>query len=147
VRSYAATVDEYLDELPDDRRRQIEAVRRVILANLPEGYEESMAWGMIAYQVPIALYPDTYNGKPLLFAALASQKHHMALYLTSIYLDDESRNAFEQEYRATGKRYDVGKSCVRFRSLSDLPLPLIGRAIASTPIAEFVAKVKASRKV
>ncbi|MGI9584813.1 MAG: DUF1801 domain-containing protein, partial [Acidimicrobiia bacterium] len=82
MRSDATSVDQYLAELPDDRRAAIETVRDTILANLPDGYEEAMNWGMITYQVPLATYPDTYNGKPLMYAALASQKHHMAVYLT-----------------------------------------------------------------
>jgi uncharacterized protein YdhG (YjbR/CyaY superfamily) len=146
MRSDAATVAEYLADLPGDRRAALEEVRAVILANLPEGYEEVMAWGMITYQVPLATYPDTYNGKPLMYAALASQKNHMAVYLTSIYTDTGSAAEFELEYRATGKRYDVGKSCVRFRRLDDLPLDLIGRTIAALDVDAFIARVEAGRR-
>jgi uncharacterized protein YdhG (YjbR/CyaY superfamily) len=142
MRSNASTVDEYLAELPPQRREAIETVREVILGNLPEGYEEVMNWGMITYQVPLEVYPDTYNQKPLMYAALASQKHHMAVYLTAIYMDEQASRAFEASYRATGKRYDVGKSCVRFRKLSDLPLELIAQSIASLPVEEFVERVK-----
>jgi uncharacterized protein YdhG (YjbR/CyaY superfamily) len=143
MQSKAATVQEYLDELTPERREQIEAVRAVILENLPEGYEEVMNWGMIAYQVPLEVYPDTYNKKPLMYAALASQKNHMAVYLTGIYMDDQAREEFEAAYRATGKRYDVGKSCVRFRNIENLPLPLIGDSIAATPMEEYIEQVKA----
>ena len=115
MRSDASTVEGYLAELTEDRREAIEAVREGILGNLPEGYEEAMNWGMITYQVPLETYPDTYNGKPLMYAALAAQKNHMAVYLSGIYADEEARQAFEVKYKATGKRYDVGKSCVRFR--------------------------------
>jgi uncharacterized protein YdhG (YjbR/CyaY superfamily) len=142
MRSNASTVDEYLAELPPQRREAIETVREVILGNLPEGYEEVMNWGMITYQVPLEIYPDTYNQKPLMYAALASQKHHMAVYLTAIYMDEQASRAFETSYRATGKRYDVGKSCVRFRKLSDLPLELIAQSVASIPVEEFVERVK-----
>jgi len=145
MQSNAETVAKYLDELSDERREQIEAVRQVILENLPEGYEEAMNWGMITYQVPLEIYPDTYNGKPLMYAALASQKNHMAVYLSAIYMDELSRQAFEDAYRATGKRYDVGKSCVRFRKLDDLPLELIGESIASTPVDTYVEQVKEAR--
>ncbi len=141
MKSEAATVSGYLAELPPERRDAIKAVREVILKNLPEGYEEVMNWGMITYQVPLETYPDTYNKKPLMYAALASQKNHMAVYVTGIYMDEVSRREFEAAYRATGKRYDVGKSCVRFRKLEDLPLELIGRSIASVPLDEFVAAV------
>ena len=142
MRSNASTVEEYLSELPDDRREAIETVRDVILANLPDGYVESMNWGMIAYEVPLERYPDTYNKQPLSFAALASQKNHMAVYLTGIYISDEAREAFETAYRATGKRYDVGKSCVRFRKLEDLPLDLIGETIAELPVDRLIARVE-----
>lgn len=143
MRSEATTVEAYLAELPADRREAIAAVRAVILENLPDGYVESMNWGMIAYEVPLETYPDTYNKQPLAFAALASQKNHMAVYLTGIYMDEEARAKFEADYRATGKRFDVGKSCVRFRKLDDLPLPVIAEAIRYLPADEYVARVKA----
>lgn len=146
MKSEAETVKEYLAELPDERRQAVTAVRRVVLENLPRGYEEVMNWGMITYQVPLETYPDTYNKKPLMYAALASQKHHMALYLTGIYIDEEASEAFEEAYKATGKRYDVGKSCVRFRKIEDLPLTLIGDSIASLGVEEFIEKVKTERK-
>jgi len=142
MRSEATTVDQYLEELPEERRGAIAAVRDLIVANLPDGYEEVMNWGMITYQVPLDTYPDTYNGKPLMYAALASQKRHMAVYLTGIYMSEESRQEFEAAYRATGKRFDVGKSCVRFRRLDDLPLDLIGESIGVMRANDFVAAVK-----
>jgi len=97
-----------------------------------------MNWGMITYQVPLSVYPDTYNKKPLMYAALASQKSHMAVYLIGIYMDDQLRHDFETNYLATGKKYDVGKSCVRFRKLDDLPLQLIGEAISAFSVDDFV---------
>lgn len=144
MRSDATTPDEYLASLPEDRREAIAAVRRVILDNLPGGYEEAMNWGMIAYQVPLARYPDTYNGRPLMCAALASQKQHMAVYLTGIYTSEERRRRFESAYEATGKRFDAGKSCVRFRRLDDLPLPLIGETIASLTVDDLIAATEAA---
>ncbi|MFQ5554537.1 MAG: DUF1801 domain-containing protein [Acidimicrobiia bacterium] len=143
MRSEAATVNEYLAELPDERREAIEAVRRAILDNLPRGYEEVMNWGMICYQVPLETYPDTYNGKPLMYAGLASQKNHMALYLTSVYAIDGEREAFEAAYRATGKRLDMGASCVRFRKLDDLPLDLVASTIAAVDAEDFVEHFEA----
>ncbi len=95
MQSDATTVEEYLSGLPDSRREAIQAARNTILENLPKGYEEVMNWGMITYQVPLEIYPDTYNLKPLMYAALASQKNHMALYLTGIYISDEKRQEFE----------------------------------------------------
>ena len=138
MQSKAKSVKQYLSELPDDRLQAIEAVREVILDNLPEGYEESMNWGMITYQVPLSRYPNTYNKKPLMMAALASQKNHMAVYLTGVYADGESRGRFVEAYRQTGKRMDMGQSCVRFRKLEDLPLELIGEAIAEYTVDEFI---------
>ncbi|MDH5607273.1 MAG: DUF1801 domain-containing protein, partial [Anaerolineae bacterium] len=102
--SSAESVQQYLDQLPPERRPQIESVREVILDNLPSGYEEVVNWGMITYQVPLETYPDTYNKKPLMYAALASQKNHMAVYLTGIYMDEHARENFEAAYKATGKR-------------------------------------------
>lgn len=146
MRSEASTVDEYLASLPPDRREAIERVRGVILDRLPDGMVESMNWGMICFEVPLDLHPDTYNGKPLMYAALASQKNHMAVYLTGIYADPDARARFEQAYRATGKRYDVGKSCVRFRSIDDLPLDVIGDAVGSMDVDMFVAVAEAGRR-
>ena len=146
MRSDAPTVDDYLVALPDDRREALETVREVILANLPEGYEEVMNWGMIAYQVPLEIEPDTYNGQPLMYAALASQKHHMAVYLTAVYADPVSADAFRDTYLATGKRLDMGKSCVRFRDVADLPLDVIGTAIAATPVSDFLRLVGTGRR-
>ena len=142
MRSEATTVEEYLSELPEERRAALQEVRDVILGNLPDGIEENMNWGMISYEVPLERYPDTYNGQPLSYAALASQKNHMAVYLTGIYMDEASRAEFESAYRATGKRLDLGKSCVRFRKLDDLPLSLIGDTVASMSLDEFIGRVE-----
>ncbi len=146
MRSSAKTVEEYLDQLPAERLQALETVREVILANLPEGYEEAMNWGMITYQVPLSRYPDTYNKQPLMMAALASQKNHMAVYLTGVYADDDSREEFLAAYRETGKRLDMGKSCVRFRKLDDLPVELIGEAIARFSVDEFIELNERARR-
>ena len=145
MRSTATTVAQYLKSLPSERRQTMTAVRRVIRKNLPTGYTEAMGWGMITYQVPLRTHPDTYNGQPLMYAALASQKNYMAVYLSGIYASPRARRAFETAYRSTGKRWDVGKSCVRFRTLDDLPLPLIGKAIGSMPVDRFAALVSRGR--
>ena len=149
LKSNAKTVDEYIAELTPERQQDIRAVRKVIQENIPDGYEEVMNWGMITYQVPLSVYPDTYNRKPLMYAALASQKNHMAVYISSIYADEGRREQFEEEYRLTGKRYDVGKSCVRFRKLDDLPMPVIAKAIASIKMDDFIRlaiKAESDRK-
>ncbi len=138
MRSDAETVDEYLAELSEDRREAVARVRDIVLANLPDGVVEVMNWGMITYEIPLATYPNTYNGQPLMFAALASQKRHMALYLHSIYADEGARDRFEQAYRETGKRMDIGKSCVRFRSLLDSPLDVVADAIAAVDVPTYL---------
>ena len=145
MRSEALTVKRYLEGLPKERRDAIRAVREVILANLPKGYVETMDWGMISYQVPLDIYPDTYNTKPLMYAALASQKGYMVVYLSAIYADEDAREAFEAAYRATGKRFDAGHSCVRFRKLDDLPLDVIGEAVAATPLKRFIEQHEKGR--
>jgi uncharacterized protein YdhG (YjbR/CyaY superfamily) len=146
MKSKAETVEQYLAELPDDRRAAIEEVREAILENLPEGFEEAMNWGMISYQVPLSRYPNTYNKQPLMMAALASQKNHMAVYLTGVYADEDSRAQFREAYQATGKRLDMGQSCVRFRRLDDLPLELIGEAIAAHSVDEFIDLSERARR-
>lgn len=130
VSSTAKTVTEYLKELPEERRKALSAVRKVIKANLPQGFEEGMTFGMITYYIPLKDFPETYNGQPLGIAALASQKNYMAVYLNNIYSEPATTKWFMDRYKATGKRMDIGKSCVRFKKLEDLPLELIGEAVA-----------------
>jgi len=145
MRSDAATVEEYLAELPDSRREAISTVRTVILENLPDGVEEAINWGMIAYEIPLARYPDTYNGQPLLYAALASQKSHMAVYLHSIYADPDTRAQFEEAYRESGKKLDAGASCVRFRTLENLPLDVVAKAVAAVDADTYIARYEKAR--
>lgn len=145
VRSAASTVEEYLADLPEERREAIAEVRDVILANLPDGYEETMNWGMICYEIPLERCPDTYNGKPLMYAALASQKNHMAVYLTGLYVKDGATDRFVERYEATGRKLDMGKSCVRFKSLDQLPLELLGETIAETSVDELIECYQGSR--
>ena len=142
MKSNAQSVKEYLNEIPLERRKAIDAVRRVILENLPEGYEEVMNWGMITYQVPLAIYRETYNGKPLMYAALASQKNYMAVYLCGLYCIRGMKKTFEEAFEAAGKKLDMGASCVRFKRLQDLPLDIIGRTISAVDIQTFVETAK-----
>ena len=144
--SDADSVEFYLANLPEDRRTALSRVRDLILDRLPEGYEESMRSAMISYEIPLSIYPDTYNGSPLQYAALTSQKRHMAVYLMGMYANAEAGTAFEQAYRATGKRYDAGKACVRFRTLDDLPLELIGQTIASTSVEGYIELYEAAQR-
>jgi uncharacterized protein YdhG (YjbR/CyaY superfamily) len=148
VASAAKTVKQYLGALPPDRRAAIEVVRKTILEHLPKGYEETIAYGMLGYVVPLKLYPKGYLGKkdvPLPYASLASQKNYMALYLMSIYGDKETEQWFVKAYKATGKKLDMGKSCIRFKTLEDLPLDVIGRAIAMTPAEKYIERYEAAR--
>ncbi len=137
--SNAATVTEYLAELPEDRRKALAKVRAVIRKNLPKGVVETMNWGMITYEVPLKRFPKTYNGKPLMYAALASQKNHMAVYLTTVYADEGDKEWFVSEYKKTGKKLDMGKSCVRFKTIDQLPVELIGQVIGGTTLDEFLS--------
>ena len=145
MKSTAATVEDYLKGLPEDRRVAINAVREFVLANLPEGYEECMSYGMIGYVVPHRLYPAGYHCDPALplpYANLASQKNHMALYLMCCYGDPATMAWFQKSWRATGKKLDMGKSCVRFKKLEDLPLEVIGQLIARVPVKKYIAVVE-----
>ena len=145
VQSKASSVSDYLAELPPERRRAIAAVRAIVLENLPDGYAESMQHGMIGYSVPLSRYPKTYNGAPLNYVALASQKNHMALYLMGCYGDEKLARWFEDGFRKAGKKLDMGKSCVRFKKLDDLPLDLIGEAVASMSVDDFIALYERAR--
>lgn len=146
VRSAAKTVDEYLSELPPDRRETIAEVRATILEHLPEGYEEAMNWGMISYEIPLSRYPETYNDQPLAYAALASQKNYCSLYLMGLYTDPELLGRLERSYAERGKRIDAGKCCLRFKRLDDLPLDLVGEIVASVTPDEYIERYEASRK-
>jgi hypothetical protein len=143
MRSSATTVREYLQTLPPDRRAAIDALRKTILAKLPKGYEETIEGGFVSYQVPLSVYPDTYNKRPLMYAALSSQKNYMAVYLCNVYGSASLRKQLEAGFEAAGKKLDMGKSCVRFKELADLPLDAIGRAVAATPLKDYVAFAKA----
>jgi Domain of unknown function (DU1801) len=145
ARSHAATVEEYLDSLPEDRRAVVAAVREVILKNLPAGYQETMNWGMISYEIPLERYPKTYNKQPLSYAALAAQKNYFVLHLMAVYGSPEQAAWFREEFRKAGKKLDMGKACVRFRKLDDLPLEVIGQVIARTPPEMYIAYYEATR--
>ena len=143
MKTSATTIPAYLESLPPDRRIALEQVLAAIRKNLPDGYEEAFAFGMIAWQVPLSVYPGTYNKKPLMYAALASQKNHMAVYLCNVYGDPKTRAAFEARWAKSGKRLDMGESCVRFRKIEDVALDAVSEAIAATPMDRYVAAVKA----
>jgi len=139
VSSKAETVAQYLDELPPERRREIEQVRNAILEAMPAGYREGIGYGMIGWVVPLDDYPDTYNGQPLAYAGLAAQKNYNSLYLTCVYGSKERTERLRQEAAAAGKKLDMGKSCIRFKKADDLPLDAIARELASTTPEQFIA--------
>ncbi|SRR5579871_4175932 len=148
MKSTVPTVPAYLRALPADRRAALGAVRDVILKNLDASYEEGMQYGMIGYYVPHRVYPQGYHcdpKQPLPFAALASQKNYMSLYLMSVYCgcaDGSPGNKHSQWFREawakTGKKLDMGKACIRFKKVDDLPLDLIGEAIRRVPASMYI---------
>ncbi|HEU4338439.1 MAG TPA: DUF1801 domain-containing protein [Planctomycetota bacterium] len=137
----AASVEEYLAKLPEDRRAAVQAVRETILKNLDSGYQESLQYGMIAYCVPHSLFPPGYHcdpSQPLPFASLGSQRNHMAVYLMSVYGNPDHEKWFRQAWAKTGKKLDMGKSCVRFKKVEDLALDVIGESIRRVPAKAYV---------
>ncbi|HEX5940172.1 MAG TPA: DUF1801 domain-containing protein [Dehalococcoidia bacterium] len=140
-----ANPDEYIASLPDERRDAIAAVRELVQANLPQEFEEGMGYGMIAWYVPLARFPDTYNKQPLNLAALGNQKNHMALYLNNVYGDRETEAWFKERYAESGKNLDMGKSCLRFRKVDDLAIDVIADTIARADLETFVDRYKEAR--
>ncbi len=141
MKSSATTVKDYLASLPADRRAGIEAVRKVILKNIDKDYDESMLYGMIGYAVPHRVWPLGYHcdpKKPLMMAALSSQKDNMTVYLMSVYGDKAERAWFQNAWAKTGKKLNMGGSCIRFKKLEDAALDVIGEAIRRTPAKAYV---------
>jgi uncharacterized protein YdhG (YjbR/CyaY superfamily) len=142
------SVDAYLASLPDDRRAVISAVRDTILKNLPDGYTERIQYNMIGYAVPHTIYPAGYHcnpAEPLPFISLASQKNHMAIYMFCLYTDASAVDAFVDAWTKTGKKLDMGKSCVRFKRIEDVALDVIGDTVKRVPVEKFIAAYEAAR--
>ncbi len=147
MQSKAAGVKEYLASLPEDRRRTVEAVRAVILKNLGKGFEEGMQYGMIGYYVPHGVYPAGYHcdpKQPLPFAGMASQKNYVSLYLMGVYLSPEDEAEFREAWAKTGKKLDMGKACVRFKTLDDVPLEVVGRTVRKMTARKFIERYEAA---
>ena len=143
MKSKATTVKAYLGSLPADRRAGIEAVRTVIRRNLDKHYEESMLYGMIGYAVPHRVWPLGYHcdpSKPLMMAALSSQKNKLTVYLMSVYSDKQERAWFQKAWAKTGKKLDMGGCCVRFTKAEDAALDVIGEAIRRTPAKAYIER-------
>ena len=146
VRSKATTVEGYLAELPPERRQVVAAVRELVLKNLPRGYREAMNWGMISYEIPLETYPKTYNGQPLGYVALAAQKNYYALYLMAVYEGSGREAQLREAFRQAGKKIDLGKSCLRFRRMEDVPWEAVAEVIRSTTPQEMIALHERSRR-
>lgn len=141
----AKAVQDYIAALPADRRETVETVRATILANLPAGYQERIEHKMITYSIPLSRYPKTYNGKPLEYIALASQKNYVSLYLMGVYGNPGGEESFRARWAETGKKLDMGKSCVRFKRADDLPLELLGEVVAEVPVDKYIEIYETAR--
>lgn len=142
MQSKSKTVIEYLAELPEERRIAVEAIRKVILKNLDKDYEEGMQYGMIGYYVPHRIFPAGYHcdpRQPVCFAGLASQKNYISIYLMSVYGDPGELDWFRQAWEKSGKKLEMGKSCIRLKSLADIDLNVIGQAIRRVPAHKYIA--------
>ena len=146
VKNKATSVAEYLKSLPEERRAVVSTVRDVIVKHLPKGYQETINWGAISYEIPLERFPDTYNGQPLSYFGLAAQKNHYALYAMCAYGDGKWRAWLRSEFKKAGKKLDMGKACIRFKKLEDLPLDVIAQLVASATPEEYIARYEAGRK-
>lgn len=146
VTSKATTPAAYLASLPAEQRKVIASVRAVVKKNLPDGYVETMNWGMLAYEVPLRRYPATYNGQPLMYLALAAQKDKYARYMTTLATDPTLMSKLAAAYEAAGNKLDMGKGCLRFKTLDELPLDVIAEMVASTSVESRIATAEAERR-
>ena len=142
--STAATVQEYLDELPEERAAVVAHVRDLVNGSLPAGYLEGMLYGMITWMVPLETYPDTYNGKPLAYVSLAAQKNYYSLYLMAVYADSAEESRLREQWTARGTKLDMGKCCLRFKRVDDLHEDLVAEVVASVPMDDYVEKARAA---
>jgi hypothetical protein len=143
--SKAPTPEAYLAELPPERAGLVARLRELINANLPDGYVERMNWGMISWEVPAERYPNTYNGQPLVYAGLAAQKNYTALYLNCVYASEQRTERLKAQWAASGRKLDMGKSCLRFRRSEDIAEDVLAETIRSIPVDRFIAEYEAGR--
>lgn len=138
----ADSVNEYIEKLPEERKEVISKLRKLILENLPEGFEETLSYGMIGYVVPHSIYPEGYHvnpDEPLPFLALASQKNHIALYHSGIYIVPEIEEWFREEYsKRVDTKLDMGKSCIRFKNLKKIPFDLLEDLFGKIKVDDYV---------
>ena len=142
------TVDAYLEALEPDRRAVLGPVVDLVRSAVPPGYEEAVSHGMATWSVPLTRLAATYNGEPLMYTAVAAQKRHSSLYLMGLYADPESGRdeEFRRRWTATGRRLDLGKSCLRFRTLADLDVELLREVLGALSVDEYVALYERSRR-
>lgn len=133
------TVEEYLAAQPGDRRRTMEALRTLVRDNLPDGYVETLRWGMVTFEVPLATSGPTYNGQPLMYVAIGNQKRHVGLYLSGVDCLPDGRTRLEQAFLRAGKKLDMGRSCLRLRTLDDIDVPAVAATVASVTPDMLVA--------
>lgn len=140
------TPAEYIASLSPEGRAAISPVYQMVRKNMPEGYTESMLWGVIGWAIPLSRYPDTYNKQPLCYVALGSKKSYCSLYLMGCYGDAGQRAELERAFKDAGKKLDMGKSCVHFKSADDLPLAAIGKLIRAVSPDKWIAVYEKSRE-
>jgi len=128
--SSPASVAAYLDALTPDRRKVVAAARALVRKHIPKGYKETVAYGMIGWVVPLSMCPETYNGQPLTYVCLASQKQYCALYLMPAYGDKVLYGELKAAFQSAGKRFDMGKSCLRFKAMDDLVPAAVGKVVS-----------------
>jgi uncharacterized protein YdhG (YjbR/CyaY superfamily) len=138
MKSDAQTVAGYLRALPQDRRDALTELRKVVLENLPEGFEENMNWGMISYEVPLSTKPNTYNGQPLMYVAIANQKNYMSVYLCGLTCVPDAEKNFSSACLKSGLKLDMGKACIRFKKIQDIDLKLIAAQVAGTSVENYI---------
>ena len=145
VASKAATPEAYIAELPDERAALVSQLRDLVNANLPPGYVERMNWGMISWEVPLERYPVTYNGQPLSYAALAAQKNYTALYLPCVQVSKQRSELIKRAWAATGRKLDMGKSCLRFKRAEEVAQDVLAETIRSVGVEQLIADYEASQ--
>src|SRR5688572_3775760 len=147
MQSSAQTVEEYIDSLPPERREGVQKLRETVVEHLPKGYEEGMDYGMISYYIPLATYPDTYNKHPLSYIAIASQKNYLSIYMLGMYGQPENEAWLREAFAKAGKKLDMGKSCIRFKKIEDIPFEVIARAVQLMTPDEYIALYEKHRSV
>ena len=146
VSSKAATVADYLAELPVERAAVVATMRDLVNQVLPPGYVEVMRWGMISWEMPFELSGPTYNDQPLSYVALAAQKNGYSLYLNCTACSPEGTSRLQQAAIANGHKLDMGKSCIRFKRIEQLPLDAIREEIGSASPADYLSAIEQAKQ-